>query len=75
MAEAGDKTSDEAREALASAEKLVDSSKKKLGELKDASDEQFDKIVDSAKDTWADLSAQVEGGWDAVSNKIKSLFA
>lgn len=75
LAEAGDKASDEAKEALASAEKLLASSKKKLKALASASDDKFDEAMADAKETWDDLSAQIEGGWAAVSDKIKKLFS
>ena len=75
LAEAGDRASDEAKEALASAEKLLEASKKKLGALANASDDKFDEIMADAKETWDDLSAQIEGGWAAVTEKIKNLFS
>jgi len=73
--EAGDDASDEAKEAYAAAERMVDSGKQRLGELADASDEKFDQIVASSKENWDDLSDKIEGGWAAVSDKVKSFFA
>lgn len=73
--EAGEKASQESKDALAAAEKALDSGKQKLGELVDASDEQFDEVMAKAKDTWDDLSDQVEGGWASVTDKIKGMFS
>lgn len=75
LIKAGDDASDEAREALASAEKLLDSGRQKLEKLANASDDKFDEVMADAKEVWEDLSAQVEGGWSAVSDKIKKLFS
>ena len=73
--EAGDDASDEAKEAYAAVERMVDSGNQRLGELADASDEKFDQIVASSKENWDDLSDKIEGGWAAVSDKVKSFFA
>ena len=75
MSEAGDDVSDEAKQALAGAEKMLESGKQKLSELSSASDEKFDEVWEGAKDTWDDLSKQVEGGWASVTDKIKGLFS
>ena len=75
MAKAGDSASAESAEALADAERLLEKGKVKFAELADASDEQFDQLMVSSKDTWDELSGQIEGGWAAVSDKVKSFFA
>jgi ElaB/YqjD/DUF883 family membrane-anchored ribosome-binding protein len=75
MAELGDDASDEARDALAAAENTLQAGKDKLSELTAASDEQFDSMMESAKETWDDLSAQVEGGWASVTDKVKQFFS
>ncbi len=75
MAELGDDASDEAKEALAAAENTLQAGKDKLSELTAATDEQFDSMMESAKATWDDLSAQVEGGWASVTEKVKGLFS
>ena len=67
--------SDEARDALAAAENTLQAGKDKLSELTAASDEQFDSMMESAKETWDDLSAQVEGGWASVTDKVKQFFS
>lgn len=75
LARAGDSASDEAKEAVAAAERLLDRGKKKYEELASASDEKFHEMMGDAKETWRDLSDSVEGGWDALSDKIKKLFS
>ena len=72
---AGDKASQQSKDALAAAESALDSGRQKLGELADASDEQFDEVMAKAKDTWDDLSDQVESGWASVTDKVKSMFS
>ena len=49
--------------------------KAKYAELASASDEQIDQLVASTKETWDDLSSQIEGGWTAMTDKVKSLFS
>ncbi|MEE4146659.1 MAG: hypothetical protein V2I26_17775 [Halieaceae bacterium] len=75
MAKAGDKVSAESAEALKDAERLLEKGKAKYAELASASDEQFDKVVASTKETWEELSSQIEGGWAAVTDKVKSFFS
>jgi hypothetical protein len=75
MAKAGDAASAESAEALAEAEKLLEKGKAKFAELADASDEQFDQMWASSKETWDSLSGQIEGGWVAMTDKVKSFFA
>ena len=64
-----------AKDALAAAENTLQAGKDKLSELTAASDEQFDSMMESAKETWDDLSAQVEGGWASVTDKVKQFFS
>ena len=75
LVEAGDGASDEAKEAVASAQRMVDSGKQRLGELADASDEKFEQVLASSKENWDDLSDKIEDGWAAVSDKVKGLFS
>jgi polyhydroxyalkanoate synthesis regulator phasin len=75
LVKAGDSASDEAKDAVAAAEKLLDRGKKKYEELAGASDEKFHEVMDDAKSTWNDLTAEIEGGWDALSAKIKKMFS
>ena len=75
MAEAGSDVSDEAKNALVQAEKVLEESKAKLGELAAASDETFDEVWAKTQDVWSDLSNQVEGGWASVTDKVKGMFS
>jgi hypothetical protein len=75
LGEAGEKASQESKDALAAAERALDSGRQKMGELADASDEKFDEVMAKTKDTWDDLSDQVESGWASVTDKIKGMFS
>ena len=75
MAEAGKEASDETSRAVAAAERTLEKGQAKLVELKNASDEEFDEMWGSAKDAWHDFTADVERGWDRISDRVKSFFA
>lgn len=75
MAEAGSDVSDEAKNALVQAEKVLEEGKNKLSELAAASDEAFDDAWEKTQDVWNDLSSQVEGGWASVTEKVKGMFS
>ncbi len=72
---AGDKASDEAREALADAEKLWEKAKAKYREVADATDEEFEDLRDAAAKNWDELSDKLESGWASFSEKFKNLFS
>lgn len=75
MVRPGREASAESAEASADAERLLDQGKAKYAELANASDEQIDQLVASTRETWDDLSNQIEGGWTAMMDKVKSLFS
>ena len=75
LSEAGDAASDEAREALAKAESMLESGKQKMGELANASDDKFNELAEQGKASWDELSGQIEGGWASVSDKVKEFFS
>lgn len=75
MVRPGREASVESAEASADAERLLDQGKAKYAELANASDEQIDQLVASTRETWDDLSNQIEGGWTAMMDKVKSLFS
>jgi DNA polymerase III delta prime subunit len=75
MAEAGHEASAETSKAVAAAERTLEKGQAKLVELKNASDEEFDELWGNAKEAWHELTADVERGWDRISDKVKSFFA
>ena len=75
MAEAGHEASDEMSRAVAAAERTLEKGQAKLVELKNASDEEFDEMWGNAKEAWHEFTADVERGWDRISDKVKSFFA
>lgn len=75
MSEAGDEVSDETRDALAAAETLLDKGKAKYEELANATDEEFDELWEQTKENWTALSSGIEGGWDAVTEKVRNFFS
>ena len=75
MAEAGDGASEEMSKAVAAAERTLEKGQAKLVEMKNATDEEFDEMWSGAKEAWHDFTADVERGWDRVSDRVKSFFA
>ena len=75
LADAGDEASDETREALAKAESLLGKGRAKLGELANATDDEFDELWADTKDAWDDMTAGIESGWDKVSDRVRSFFS
>ena len=75
IAAAGDSASDEAKDALAEAEKLWEQGKAKYDELAAATDEQFEELRDSAAESWQELSSAMESGWNDVKNKFSEMFS
>jgi len=75
MSEAGDDVSEETQKALRAAEGFLEKGKVKYDELANATDEEFDELWDKTKDNWNALSAGIEGGWDTLSDKVRSFFS
>ena len=75
LADAGDEASAETREALAKAESLLDKGRTKLGELANATDDEFDELWADTKDAWSDMTAGIESGWDKVSDRVRDFFS
>jgi chromosome segregation ATPase len=75
LSEAGDDVSDETRDALTAAERLLDKGKAKYEELANATDEEFDELWEQTKENWTALSSGIESGWDAMTEKVRNFFS
>jgi uncharacterized protein YbcI len=72
---AGSDASVDMKNALADAESKLAAGKEKFMDLKEASDEKFDEMWADTKENFKKVSDTLEGGWAALSDKVKSFFA
>ena len=75
MADAGDDASDELAKAISASESFLEKGKAKASELTAASDEEFDKLWASTKDTWSSMTSDIESGWNKLSEKVKGFLS
>ena len=75
MADAGDDASDELAKAISASESFLEKGKAKASELTAASDEEFDKLWASTKDTWSSMTSDMESGWNKLSEKVKGFLS
>ena len=75
LAAAGDDASDDAKVALAEAEKMWEDGKVKFDQLSQASDEKFAELRADAEANWDEISDRLESGWASVSEKFKGFFS
>lgn len=72
---AGDSASDEAREAVAKAETLLQKGKAKAYDLSKATHEEYEALKASAEDDWDAVASKLESSWDDFSAKVRHLFS
>jgi uncharacterized coiled-coil protein SlyX len=75
LTEAGDETTEEMSEAIDKAEQALARGRAKLAELTGAPDETFDKVWAESKETWSELSQEMEGHWDEFAARVKHFFS
>ena len=75
MADAGEDGSDELANAISASESFLEKGKAKASELTAASDEEFDKLWASTKDTWSSMTSDMESGWNKLSEKVKGFLS
>jgi ElaB/YqjD/DUF883 family membrane-anchored ribosome-binding protein len=73
--EGGKEVSDETREAVEAAGRVLEKGKAKLSRMAEASDDEFDKLWAETKDEWHDLKADMSSGWTKFSHAVKDLLS
>jgi ElaB/YqjD/DUF883 family membrane-anchored ribosome-binding protein len=74
MDSAGGEASEELSEAVDSAEGVLAKGRARLKEMSEASDEKFDEMWAGTKESWHEVSADIERQWDHLSDRVKRFF-
>lgn len=75
LEKAGDEVSEETQEAVDAAGRALEKGRARLDRLKEASDDEFDKLWAETKEEWHDLKAHISSGWMKFRHAISDFFA
>ncbi len=74
MKEVDEDASEEIAGAITAAERVVEKGRSKLGQLAEATDDQFDELWADVKEGWNDVANDLEHGWKSLSDRVKSFL-